>query len=714
MRIEKIILYNFGSYLGENIFDLCTQNPANGKVVLIGGKNGAGKTTLFSGIKLALYGYRASGYQNLNSHYRKEVKKFFNDAARYDMSENCYVEVSLKMSNGQTEDGYVLCRKWNVLSEKLEEFEDFSIFKNGIELDEEEQFDFDNYLLNIIPPELFDMFFFDGEQIADYFLGDDGSEKVRNAFMILCGYDTFDIMERNFKRITYGKKGTVVNSTEYLDLRDRKEELERELSRFNEEAADVQDSIDMYKAELAKLDKVYRLSGGILQEELNRKIVQLKEEEHFREEKNSLLKKMANEEIPFIIVHDLLQRLERQIEDETDKQKLEILQESLVSLLPSVMKNVYQKLEWHDDDELTQLVIDEMASEAEMNGSTHTQEILRLSADDSRHLRLMIARYLNISREDVIAAEHELKESLVRSQKLREEIDKSHVNGAEDYLKERADLTAKIDKGTERRVDLFNIIQKKNVELQEVVALSRRAEKKLDEELKNQSIIDLSQKSVVFLTELQQRLYSSEIEKVEMLFMKKIKQLARKTNFIDKILIDSYFNVHIYKNVVYEACQIVKRVNCMGVEKYLQEYGEVHCDNVLQNAKCSDMSEFVSKYAGSSQMIECLQEIEKSRLSKGEKQVFIMSLYWALVQLSNHEVPFVIDTPFARIDTEHRSNITKNFFMDLQGQVFIFSTNEEIVGENYKVISRDIKAKFILENLDNTRTLVTPNKYFGE
>lgn len=714
MRIEKIILYNFGSYLGENIFDLCSQNPASGKVVLIGGKNGAGKTTLFSGIKLALYGYRASGYQNLNSHYRKDVKKFFNDAARYDMSENCYVELSLKISNGQTEDEYVLCRKWNVLSEKLEEFETFSIFKNGIELDEEEQSDFDNYLLNIIPPELFDMFFFDGEQIADYFLGDDGSEKVRNAFMILCGYDTFDIMERNFRRITYGKKGTVVNSTEFLNLRDQKQELERELSRLNAETADVQDSIEMHKAELAKLDKAYRLSGGILQEELNRKIVQLKEEEHFREEKNSLLKKMANEEIPFIIVHDLLQRLERQIEDEADKQKLEILQESLVSLLPGVMKNVYKKLEWHDDDELTQLVIDEMASEAEKTGSTRTQEILRLSADDSRHLRQIIARYLNISREDVISAENELKKSLLRSQKLREEIDKSHVDGAEDYLKARAALSAKIDKGTERRVELSDVIQKKSIELQEVVVSSRRAEKKLDEELKNQSIIDLSQKSVAFLSELQQRLYSSEIEKVEMLFMKKIKQLARKTNFIDKILIDSYFNVHIFKNVVYEACQIVKRVNSMGEEKYLQEYGVVHCDSVLQNAKCSDMSEFVSKYAGSSQMIKCLQEIEKSRLSKGEKQVFIMSLYWALVQLSNHEVPFVIDTPFARIDTEHRSNITKNFFMDLQGQVFIFSTNEEIIGENYKVISRDIKAKFILENLDNTRTLVTPNKYFGE
>lgn len=91
-----------------------------------------------------------------------------------------------------------------------------------------------------------------------------------------------------------------------------------------------------------------------------------------------------------------------------------------------------------------------------------------------------------------------------------------------------------------------------------------------------------------------------------------------------------------------------------------------------------------------------------------------MALYWALVQLSNHEVPFVIDTPFARIDSEHRANITKKFFMDLKGQVFIFSTNEEIVGDNYSVMKNAVQAKFLLENSDNTSTTVIENKYFGE
>lgn len=50
-------------------------------------------------------------------------------------------------------------------------------------------------------------------------------------------------------------------------------------------------------------------------------------------------------------------------------------------------------------------------------------------------------------------------------------------------------------------------------------------------------------------------------------------------------------------------------------------------------------------------------EVEKDRMSSGEKQIFVMSLYWALMQQSKNALPFIIDTPFARIDTEHRHNI---------------------------------------------------------
>ena len=107
-------------------------------------------------------------------------------------------------------------------------------------------------------------------------------------------------------------------------------------------------------------------------------------------------------------------------------------------------------------------------------------------------------------------------------------------------------------------------------------------------------------------------------------------------------------------------------------------------------------------------------EIEKTSLSNGEKQIFIMALYHSLVQLCNHEVPFVIDTPFARIDTEHRENISKHFFSKLNGQVFILSTNEEINSKHVGIMKDKIAVTYMLENTDNTRTTISRNAYFEE
>ena len=45
MKINKIRLYNFNSYEGENEFDFFNDDKSK-NIVLIGGKNGAGKVLL--------------------------------------------------------------------------------------------------------------------------------------------------------------------------------------------------------------------------------------------------------------------------------------------------------------------------------------------------------------------------------------------------------------------------------------------------------------------------------------------------------------------------------------------------------------------------------------------------------------------------------------------------------------------------------------------
>ncbi|GAH62928.1 unnamed protein product, partial [marine sediment metagenome] len=70
--------------------------------------------------------------------------------------------------------------------------------------------------------------------------------------------------------------------------------------------------------------------------------------------------------------------------------------------------------------------------------------------------------------------------------------------------------------------------------------------------------------------------------------------------------------------------------------------------------------------------------IDKSILSKGEKQIYAVSMILALAEVSGRPLPFVIDTPLARLDSVHRDNIVENFFPNASHQVIIFSTDTEI------------------------------------
>jgi len=44
----------------------------------------------------------------------------------------------------------------------------------------------------------------------------------------------------------------------------------------------------------------------------------------------------------------------------------------------------------------------------------------------------------------------------------------------------------------------------------------------------------------------------------------------------------------------------------------------------------------------------------------------------------------------------------------------IFSTDEEITPEHMHVIGDDLQSKFLIENIDNKKTVITANRYFGE
>lgn len=693
MKINNIILHNFGSYEGTTNFDT---RPCDGRnIVLIGGKNGAGKTTLFTAMRLCLYGYKSMGYKNPNSFYNRAVVKLVNNTAKITKPATAFVTMCVELNNGQGMDSFLLTRKWE-LNESL--IETFSVLKNGADLSEDEIADFEKYVVSLIPPELFNLYFFDGEKIADFFMDEGSNTRIKEAFLTLCGYDTFDIMRKNFKRIRAGIPTSAPALDEYIVAKDALASAESLYHDLTDRLKACVDAIADCEATLDAEEKEYHQKGGITEEEWNQKLYTLKEEEKKRETYNALLKKWANDVIPFIMLRKQILALKAQIENENQALKYTYFCEVLNS--PAVQTLVKDKLA-------------EIDSAAFADFGTEKEPILNLSFEQNSLILAQINTILSFEQDKVEKCKKAIKRSLNLTAKIRKEIESSSITSVQEYMKRRAQLFEEKSALLVQRVEL----EQQLVAQKEALTLAEqqlgKVQTRLEEELKKASINDISARAIVMLDKLQEILYRRQIDKVENCFRKEIRTLMRKTHFIDDIYIDDNFNTHIYRTEKVSIEKIRKALKTNTEEQLLAFWGAKAIQTLYKKANSNDYNDMCKYFESVDIKSLSLQiEIDKASLSNGEKQIFIMALYYSLVSLCNHELPFVIDTPFARIDTEHRHNISKHFFSELKGQVFILSTNEEINSSHVQILKDKIAATYMLENSDNKRTVVVKNSYF--
>ena len=693
MKINNIILHNFGSYEGTTDFDT---RPCNGRnIVLIGGKNGAGKTTLFTAMRLCLYGYKSMGYKNPNSFYNRAVVKLVNNTAKITKPATAFVTMCVELNNGQGMDSFLLTRKWE-LNESL--IETFSVLKNGADLSEDEIADFEKYVVSLIPPELFNLYFFDGEKIADFFMDEGSNTRIKDAFLTLCGYDTFDIMRKNFKRIRAGIPTSAPALDEYIVAKDALASAKSLYHDLTDRLKACVDAIADCEVTLDAEEKEYHQKGGITEEEWNQKLYTLKEEEKKRETYNALLKKWANDVIPFIMLRKQILALKAQIENENQALKYTYFCEVLNS--PAVQALVKDKLA-------------EIDSAAFADFGTEKEPILNLSFEQNSLILAQINTILSFEQDKVEKCKKAIKRSLNLTAKIRKEIESSSITSVQEYMKRRAQLFEEKSALLVQRVEL----EQQLVAQKEALTLAEqqlgKVQTRLEEELKKASINDISARAIVMLDKLQEILYRRQIDKVENCFRKEIRTLMRKTHFIDDIYIDDNFNTHIYRTEKVSIEKIRKALKTNTEEQLLAFWGAKAMQTLYKKANSNDYNDMCKYFESVDIKSLSLQiEIDKASLSNGEKQIFIMALYYSLVSLCNHELPFVIDTPFARIDTEHRHNISKHFFSELKGQVFILSTNEEINSSHVQILKDKIAATYMLENSDNKRTVVVKNSYF--
>ena len=316
MKIRKITLYNIGPYKNENAFEIDDNEK---HIILIGGKNGAGKTTFFRAIKTCLYGCRIWGFDANCKPYYDIISTLINNEEKMNNNSLAYIEIQLLFNDGKEDNVYTIKREWHKTNKSFAE--KLNVLKNGAEIDESEKNDFNSYLLSIIPPAMFNFYFFDGEEITDFFLGSNGEQNFRDAFLKLYSLDTFSIMKDNFKRNINNSNNKKVFD-EYYEIKNNYEEIVKYKRHLERQIRELNKYIDELSAKKESIIMDFKNSGGVTIDEWMKLNKELDYEELKREELSKRIKDIANNYLPFIILNKELIELESKLNSFKNKQKV--------------------------------------------------------------------------------------------------------------------------------------------------------------------------------------------------------------------------------------------------------------------------------------------------------------------------------------------------------------------------------------------------------
>lgn len=716
MIINNITLKNFRSYEDETTFSF---TPNNGKnIVLIGGENGAGKSTLFEAIKLCIYGPTTYGYLGHNHNYLTKIKNNINDNAFKNEDIESSIGLSISFKEGTQIKNYYLKRSWNYSKHKLNE--EFKVYLNNTELNDDDKLFFDKYLKSVLPPSLFDFFFFDGEELTDFFVGKSSSSNLKEAVLELFNYDTFDVLKKQL--LSYQRSQSKSN----LKLDEAQEKFDKTslaVSTINSEIKELKELIIINEEHLEELnikkiktDENFRNSGGIFEEEralLNSEITKLENE---RTEINQSIKDFCNEILPFLLLPSLLEDTKEQIEKEDSLNSFNSISEKLSGkLVKSALSKHINTPSNTSYDEIAVTLLSEMFNTDELK---NVSNILELSTEEKNTINHTITNILtkqNSIRKNILNKFSRIKKINSKLQILRNRLN-STVSGdlLNSYLESINILNTEITEVENTLVVSKAKLERKYEELNSKEYALTRAKNEYSSLLQSSNVLEMSKSIIEYLDDLLKTLTRDKINLIENEFITIFTKIIRKENYVNSIVIDDNFNSTLYINKEYDTNEILNIINNLGFEGISKKYGPKFIEDLFKYYNANSDKELINILSNIAlvEYVNLSTKVNINDFSKGEKQIYILCLIWAIIKSSGVEIPFIIDTPYARIDETHRNALTTTYLPNISKQVIILSTNKEIDSDLYKVAKPYICNEYLLLYNTELRKTEVKNGYF--
>lgn len=633
MKFDNIELKNFRQYGGSQRAKFSTDPTKN--ITVFNGNNGAGKTSLFVAINWCLYGEGTA--ENIGELINKEAVK----QSPIGKDILAYVKLSIR-HNGER---FIASRELvgtklkdgSVETRSKSSFTLMKIRADGQAVDVKNPIGTIN---TILPSNVRTFFLFDGEKI-DEFAKPDSADEVRYAIYNVL---KLEVLERSQKHLSdvavgYRKELKQSSSGELRELIEKEESSREQKDKAVAKQQELERERDSAKRKIADIDKRLREWEGARNLQQQRDQTQ-KDLEEGESDLRNLIKEIRDLVISShsLLAHEALKKARSILDKKRERGEI-----------PSGIRQQF---------------IQDLLEQGECICGRPIKE----NDPAHKHLMNLLARSVPGSLEDkVLNNNMSLNVLTLQNKKSPQQLDAA--------MKRKSRLTESINDLQSRLDDITR--QLKGSPQEEISGLEKQRHN-FDSDIERYHIEIGKCKATIESQEAEIAKLTKQIEEAKKrkskddLLMKKVSLAQKSADAIEKIY--QTFAEEMRQSIETKTKQIFKKLVWKG--SHFQDI-KLGADYKL---------DVIDRYGS----------FARPELSAGERQILSLSFITAMVQVSEEEVPIVMDTPFGRLSSEHRASITENL-PNLAPQLILFVTDEELHDQARKNLKKSIGEEYHLQ-----------------
>ncbi|HHX4788838.1 TPA: DNA sulfur modification protein DndD [Yersinia enterocolitica] len=660
MLIKQLVLHNFRVFNGTHTIDLAPKkrpNDVNARpIVLFGGLNGAGKTSILSAIRLALYGRLAFGLATQQQDYIEQLSLLIHNAANYiEQPEEAAVELTFTYNKGGHEAEFTVTRAW-----RKGKKDRLSLQQNGQPLSELDYDQCQGFLNELIPHGIADLFFFDGEKIAEL-AEDDSGNILRTAVRRLLGLDLISKLRNDLMIFVKRQQSNQLAGSQQhkiAEFEEQSKKLACQTEELLEKADFAKTRIEFLSKDITRYEGLLNAQGGAFAQT---KVQEKQKVETLLKEKERLEKALRQEcdgALPYALAPNTLSRLLEKIADETQIKQAQSFEKELGQFLTLLQSDIALRSSTTSKiateaitDNLKEYMATKPKGDLLFDISEREAGMLQQSIEqDSKKAWQRFDLY----RTQLADIEQQLEQAAANIARAPED------DQLMDLFEKLRDLDKQREKQRQKYLSLLE--DAKQVKQQQLDCV--RQVQKMHDVARSQhgfsSAFKNAQETINLLDRYSDVLTQARVKTLSANFEIAYRKLARKE--------DLQLNAHINPET-------------FDVE-LVDENGSV---------------------------------VNRKLLSAGEKQIYAIAILEALAKTSGRDLPVIIDTPLGRLDSQHRDKLINHYFPFASHQVVLLSTDTE-VDERYFVdqLRDDISHAYEIVFNAHTKSSTLKPGYFWE